>query len=74
MFVHPWPKLDHFTIYVKARDLLIITNVTFVLLISEKKNWRTRSEINLLLDENLYVKCWKKDFIFAVIQDEQFFM
>jgi hypothetical protein len=39
-----------------------MTNVTF-LLISEK-NWRTRSEIKLLLDEN---------FIFVVIQDEQFF-
>jgi hypothetical protein len=59
MFVHPWPKLDDFTIYVKAGALLIITNVTF-LLISEK-NWRTKSEIKLLLDEN---------FIFAVIQDE----
>jgi hypothetical protein len=62
MFVHPWPKLDHFTIYIKVGALLIITNVTF-LLISEK-SWRTRSEIKLLLDEN---------FIFVVIQDEQFF-
>jgi hypothetical protein len=32
MFVH---LLDHFTIYVKAGAILIITNVTF-LLISEK--------------------------------------
>jgi hypothetical protein len=62
MFVHPWPKLDHFAIYVNAGALMIITNIIF-LLISEK-NWRTRSEIKLLLDEN---------FIFVVIQDEQFF-
>jgi hypothetical protein len=24
-----------------------------------------------LLDENLYVMCWKKDSVFEVIQDEQ---